>query len=118
LEKNFLGTFVKMQNGYKIIIIKFSKEETKHKYMNKEIPTINKKLIDYDNGNVNEHMSIQFQKQNNQLIKIMDIPINYDSKILVQHVENITGEKLNLIENTSKNPVKTTILSIITKRLH
>jgi hypothetical protein len=110
-EKYFSEAYLKNHDGYKIIIIKFSNEETKQKYNNNEHENLQTKLLDYDNINVNKHMSIQFRKQDDQLIKIVDIPIEYNAKTFIQHVENITGEKIKNYSEKIKSPHNNNITS-------
>jgi hypothetical protein len=62
-------------------------------------------------------MSTQFKKQDDQLLKIVDIPIEYNALTLYNTLKISQEKKLNPIQNISKHPV-ITILILRTTTTH
>ncbi|CAB4427169.1 unnamed protein product [Rhizophagus irregularis] len=58
--------------------------------------------IQYINVGVNTLFKSKFENQDNSIIKVLDIPIKYDIKLIVQHIANITKKEIKSYEEIIK----------------
>jgi hypothetical protein len=90
---NFIGSYLYTHGNLDFIIIHFKNETTLKKYNEKADKDLNIIIEIYNEENINHYIKNICDQTNNNIIKIIDIPINYNSATLAQHVANITGQK-------------------------
>jgi hypothetical protein len=74
------------------------------KYNEKADKDLNIIIEIYNEENINRYIKNICDQTDNNIIKIIDIPINYDSSTLAQHVVNIMGQKITeLIQIPNNN---------------
>jgi hypothetical protein len=103
-ENHFIGTYIVTHGSYDFVIIKFSNYDTLQKYNKEKHPTLNTTIDIFNNKNINEYINNQCHTQDNNMIKIVDIPIYYDTQTLIQHVANITGKTIQKYVELTKKP--------------
>jgi hypothetical protein len=78
--------------------------EKKNKYINKGTKNVCDKLHDYEQNNITHYISLKLQNKDKYIIKIVDIPMNFDSTIIINHLTNITGKKVKSYNDHIKTP--------------
>jgi hypothetical protein len=101
---NFIGSHLITHGNLDFIIIHFKNETTLKKYNEKADKDLNIIIEIYNEENINRYIKNICDQTNNNIIKIIDIPINYDSSTLAQHVANITGQKIKEITELTQIP--------------
>jgi hypothetical protein len=101
---NFIGSNLITHGELDFIIINFKNETTLKKYNEKADKDLNTIIEIYNEENINRYIKNICDQTNNNIIKIIDIPINYDSATLAQHVANITGQKIKAITELTQIP--------------
>jgi hypothetical protein len=103
-SSNFIGSNLITHGNLDFIIINFKNETTLKKYNEKADKDLNTIIEIYNEENINRYIKNICDQTNNNIIKIIDIPINYDSATLAQHVANITGQKIKAITELTQIP--------------
>jgi hypothetical protein len=101
---NFIGSNLITHGNLDFIIINFKNETTLKKYNEKVDKDLNTIIEIYNEENINRYIKNICDQTNNNIIKIIDIPINYDSTTLAQHVANITGQQIKAITELTQIP--------------
>jgi hypothetical protein len=106
-EHSFTKLVTVTHSSYDIFVLTFNNKEKKDEYTKKGIKNICDKLYDYDQTNINNYLSLKLQNQDKYIIKIIDVPTNFDSSIVINHLTNIMGKKVKSYHNhikTSRPP--------------
>jgi hypothetical protein len=101
---NFIGSHLITHGNLDFIIIHFKNEITLKKYNEKADKDLNIIIEIYNEENINRYIKNICDQTDNNIIKILDIPINYDSSTLAQHVANIMGQKIKEITELTQIP--------------
>jgi hypothetical protein len=101
---NFIGSHLITHGNLDFIIIHFKNETTLKKYNKKADKDLNIIIEIYNKENINRYIKNICDQTDNNIIKIINIPINYDSATLAQHVANITGQKIKAITELTQIP--------------
>ncbi|RGB24415.1 hypothetical protein C1646_773145, partial [Rhizophagus diaphanus] len=77
---------------FQYIIIGFKLRDSLERYI-KESPKQlrNIKIYELNKENINTLIDYKFQSQDNSVVKILDIPYDYDNKLIIKHLANTTG---------------------------
>jgi hypothetical protein len=103
-SSNFIGSNLITHGNLDFIIINFKNETTLKKYNEKADKDLNIIIEIYNEENINRYIKNICDQTDNNIIKIIDIPINYDSATLAQHVANITGQKIKTLTELTRIP--------------
>ncbi|PKC50992.1 hypothetical protein RhiirA1_484814 [Rhizophagus irregularis] len=66
----------------------------------------NVKIYEYTQQNIDTLIECKLQLQDNTIIKILDIPINYDVTLLIKQITNATGKRIATYKEIRKPPQK------------
>jgi hypothetical protein len=64
------------------------------------------KIYAYTQNNIDTLIERKLQKQDDTIIKILDIPIYYDSKLLIKQITDTTGKTIKTYKEIKKAPQK------------
>jgi hypothetical protein len=93
-EHSFTKLVCMSQSSYDFFVLTFNTKENKEEYINKGIKNICEKLYNYDQTSFNNYIRLKLKNQDTYIIKIVDVPMNFDSSIVINHLTNITGKKV------------------------
>jgi hypothetical protein len=103
-EHSFTKLVCKSQSSYDFFVLTFDTKEKKEEYVNKGIKNICEKLYNYDQTSFNNYIKLKLKNQDTYIIKIVDVPTNFDSSIVINHLINITGKKVKSYHDHIKSP--------------
>jgi hypothetical protein len=80
---------VNVISTYRYFTIFFRTRDSLNQYIEKSPPSLkNIKIYELTNTNINTLIEQKFKNLDDAVIKIMDIPYNYDTKMLLKHLAN------------------------------
>jgi hypothetical protein len=103
-EHSFTKLVCMSQSSYDFFVLTFNTKEKKEEYVNKGIKNVCEKLYNYDQTSFNNYIKLKLQNQDTYIIKIVDVPTNFDSSIVINHLINITGKKVKSYYDHIKTP--------------
>ncbi|PKC67265.1 hypothetical protein RhiirA1_458660 [Rhizophagus irregularis] len=90
-DNNAFKFKINVLSTYRYFTIYFKSRDSLNQYIEKNLPFLkNIKIYDLTNTNINTLIEHKFKNLDTAVIKIMDIPYNYDTKMLLKHLANKT----------------------------
>jgi hypothetical protein len=103
-EYNFKKVYIKNYISCIFFIIQFTTEETKKEYIQKTHPILKTPIYNYETHIVDEYVKNLFESQDANVIKVLDVPYNYDIKLLIQKLANVTKKAIKSYKELKKQP--------------
>lgn len=82
--------YTRTQYSFTYFVIQFKTKEYKDSFLNKRHPLLRAYLYDYTESQIDAHINNYLASQDTNIIKLHDIPFNFDVKVVIQHLANRT----------------------------
>ncbi|CAB4446913.1 unnamed protein product [Rhizophagus irregularis] len=89
-----------------VFIIEFSRKETFEKYASKRHLILNANIHPYDSSNIEAYIQRDVENQAKNSIKLIDVPIFYETEALLKNIINITGKEIKNFHSNEKKLIQ------------
>ncbi|POG64758.1 hypothetical protein GLOIN_2v1483666 [Rhizophagus irregularis DAOM 181602=DAOM 197198] len=106
-DKDFIKVRSLKKMMFKFYMISVSTKEKLSHLIKTSPPTLpNVKIYEYTQQNIDTLIERKLQLQDDTIIKILDIPINYDATLLIKQITDATGKRITTYKEIKKPPQK------------
>ncbi|EXX64955.1 hypothetical protein RirG_137940 [Rhizophagus irregularis DAOM 197198w] len=104
-DKEFIKVRSLKKMTFKFYMISVSTKEKLSHLIKTSPPTLpNVKIYEYTQHNIDTLIERKLQLQDDTIIKILDIPVNYDVTLLIKQITDATGKRITTYKETKKPP--------------
>ncbi|EXX65205.1 uncharacterized protein OCT59_023844 [Rhizophagus irregularis] len=89
-----------------VFIIEFSRKEIFEKYVSKRHLILNAIIHPYDSSNIEAYIQRDVENQAKNSVKLIDVPIFYETEALLKNIINITGKEIKNFHSNEKKLIQ------------